>query len=77
MLNLAQFFDRVNHDMLMARVTRKVADKRLLKWIRNDEHTLNPEIVIEIAPNPLVGMIQANERTAKRLAGCFDASSHP
>lgn len=33
-MDLAQFFDRVNHDMLMARVARKVADKRLLKLIR-------------------------------------------
>lgn len=28
------FFDRVNHDALMARVARKVGDKRLLKLIR-------------------------------------------
>lgn len=33
-MDLAQFFDRVNHDMLMARVTRKVQDKRVLKLIR-------------------------------------------
>ena len=33
-MDLAQFFDRVNHDMLMARVARKVTDKRLLKLIR-------------------------------------------
>ncbi|MCL6627152.1 MAG: group II intron reverse transcriptase/maturase [Alicyclobacillus shizuokensis] len=33
-MDLAQFFDRVNHDILMARVARKVADKRLLKLIR-------------------------------------------
>jgi RNA-directed DNA polymerase len=31
---LAKFFDRVNHDMLMARVARKVKDKRILKLIR-------------------------------------------
>jgi retron-type reverse transcriptase len=29
-LDLAQFFDRVNHDLLMARVARKVRDKRIL-----------------------------------------------
>ena len=33
-LDLEQFFDRVNHDMLMARVARRVADKRVLKLIR-------------------------------------------
>ena len=33
-LDLAQFFDRVNHDILMARVARKIEDKRVLKLIR-------------------------------------------
>ncbi|KAF0195016.1 MAG: reverse transcriptase (RNA-dependent DNA polymerase) [Bacillota bacterium] len=33
-LDLEKFFDRVNHDILMARVTRKVKDKRVLKLIR-------------------------------------------
>ena len=33
-LDLSKFFDRVNHDMLMARVARKVKDKRVLKLIR-------------------------------------------
>ena len=33
-LDLAKFFDRVNHDMLMARVARKVRDKRVLRLIR-------------------------------------------
>lgn len=33
-MDLEKFFDRVNHDMLMARVARKVADKRVLKLIR-------------------------------------------
>ena len=33
-LDLEKFFDRVNHDMLMARVYRKVRDKRILKLIR-------------------------------------------
>ncbi|WP_026976123.1 MULTISPECIES: group II intron reverse transcriptase/maturase [Alicyclobacillus] len=33
-LDLAKFFDRVNHDKLMARVARKVKDKRVLKLIR-------------------------------------------
>ncbi|GAB2866650.1 group II intron reverse transcriptase/maturase [Yaniella soli] len=33
-VDLDSFFDRVNHDMLMARVARKVEDRRLLKLIR-------------------------------------------
>jgi RNA-directed DNA polymerase len=33
-INLEAFFDRVNHDMLMARVARQVKDKRVLKLIR-------------------------------------------
>jgi group II intron reverse transcriptase/maturase len=33
-LDLEKFFDRVNHDMLMARVARRVKDKRVLKLIR-------------------------------------------
>lgn len=33
-LDLEKFFDRVNHDMLMARVARRVADRRVLKLIR-------------------------------------------
>jgi RNA-directed DNA polymerase len=33
-LDLEKFFDRVNHDILMARLARRVADKRLLKIIR-------------------------------------------
>lgn len=33
-VDLDRFFDRVNHDVLMARVARKVGDRRLLKLIR-------------------------------------------
>lgn len=33
-LDLEQFFDRVNHDVLMARVARRVEDKRVLRLIR-------------------------------------------
>lgn len=33
-IDLDSFFDRVNHDALMARVARKVGDKRILKLIR-------------------------------------------
>ena len=34
-LDLEKFFDRVNHDVLMARVARKVADKRVLRLFRS------------------------------------------
>jgi RNA-directed DNA polymerase len=34
-LDLEKFFDRVNHDKLMASVARRVADKRVLKLIRS------------------------------------------
>lgn len=33
-LDLEQFFDRVNHDRLMARIAERISDKRLLKLIR-------------------------------------------
>jgi RNA-directed DNA polymerase len=33
-IDLEKFFDRVNHDMLMARVAKRVGDKRLLKIVR-------------------------------------------
>ena len=33
-IDLEKFFDRVNHDLLMARVAKRVTDKRLLKLIR-------------------------------------------
>ena len=33
-MDLEKFFDRVNHDVLMARVERKIEDKRLLVLIR-------------------------------------------
>ena len=34
-LDLEKFFDRVNHDVLMARVARKVSDRRMLALIRS------------------------------------------
>ena len=33
-IDLEKFFDRVNHDMLMARIAKRMADKRLLQLIR-------------------------------------------
>jgi len=33
-LDLEKFFDRVNHDILMARLARRIADKRVLRIVR-------------------------------------------
>ncbi len=33
-LDLEKFFDRVNHDILMARLARRIGDRRLLRMIR-------------------------------------------
>lgn len=33
-LDLEKFFDRVNHDILMSRLARRIADKRLLRIVR-------------------------------------------
>jgi RNA-directed DNA polymerase len=33
-IDLEKFFDRVNHDVLMSRVARRISDKRVLKLIR-------------------------------------------
>ncbi len=33
-MDISRFFDRVNHDKLMARVARRISDKRILKLIR-------------------------------------------
>jgi group II intron reverse transcriptase/maturase len=33
-VDLAKFFDRANHDIVMERVSRKIADKRVLRLIR-------------------------------------------
>ena len=33
-IDLEKFFDRVNHDKLMANVAERVSDKRVLKLIR-------------------------------------------
>ena len=33
-LDLEKFFDRVNHDKLMARIAQRISDRRMLKLIR-------------------------------------------
>ena len=37
-LDLEKFFDRVNHDRLMAKLAERVSDKRMLKLIRAVSH---------------------------------------
>ena len=34
-IDLAKFFDRVNHDLLMAAIVARIADRRLLRLIRS------------------------------------------
>ncbi len=33
-IDISKFFDRVNHDILMARLARQVTDKRVLRIVR-------------------------------------------
>jgi len=48
-IDIEKFFDRVNHDMLMARVARKITDKRVLKLVRSylNAGVLKDGVVIE------------------------------
>ena len=48
-MDLEKFFDRVNHDVLMSRVARRVEDKRLLKLIRA---FLNSGVMIDGLTSP-------------------------
>ena len=48
-IDLEKFFDRVNHDVLMARAARRVGDKRLLRLIRR---YLEAGIMIEGVVSP-------------------------
>jgi len=43
-VDLEQFFDRVNHDMLMGRLAKRITDKRMLRLIRG---YLNAGIMVE------------------------------
>ena len=48
-IDLSKFFDRVQHDVLMSRVARKVRDKRLLRLIG---HFLRAGVMVEGAVQP-------------------------
>lgn len=48
-IDLAKFFDRVNHDRLMARLATKITDKRVLKLIRS---FLNSGVMIDGLEQP-------------------------
>jgi RNA-directed DNA polymerase len=50
-LDLEKFFDRVNHDRLMAAVARRVADKRMLKLMR-------AFLTVGVMENGLVGPME-------------------
>ena len=49
-LDLEKFFDRVNHDRLLAAVAERVADKRMLKLIRAFQTDLPPLYVWSFCP---------------------------
>ena len=65
-IDLEKFFDTVNHDMLMARVARRVKDKRLLKLIRR---YLTSGIMYE-------GVIQAQGGNAAGVAALTASVQH-
>lgn len=48
-LDLEKFFDRVNHDVLMSRLARRIGDKRLLKLIRRylEAGVMSDGVVVE------------------------------
>jgi len=70
-MDLSKFFDRVNHDILMSKVARKIKDKAILKVIRSylEAGVMVNGVVIETVRNtpqggvisPLLSNIMLNE----------------
>lgn len=65
-MDLEKFFDRVNHDVLMARVARKVAEKQVLRLIRR---YLEAGVMVE-------GVVMATEEGTPQGGSC-EASHNP
>ena len=66
-IDLERYFDTVNHDMLMARVARKVKDKRILRLIRR---YLQSGVMID----GVVVTTEEGRRKVALLARCWPTS---
>ncbi len=68
-LDLEKFFDRVNHDILMARVARHIADKAVLRLIRSYlQEGIMAEGVVHPNPAPAKRRLVAMGSGASRMA---------
>jgi RNA-directed DNA polymerase len=69
-IDLEQFFDRVNHDILMSRVAQRVSDKRVLRLIR-------AYLSAWVMENGLVSATTRGRRKAARCRPCCRTCSSP
>ena len=81
-LDLEKFFDRVNHDRLMAQIAKRVDDKRLLKLIRAflnagvmENGLLSPSV--EGTPQGRSSFATAQQRRARRTRPRVGAPGTP